>query len=320
MHCKCLRASESIVEKYAIRLSGQINIRLLLSLAYLNAQSIICLLVILSVIAECFYRFYFRDLIFLPRMILCQIYVLHPARSDNFNHQQIVSQGVNAAAVFSEIMNKCSIWKMNQKGGATFNSYITYLSFESFTFMIIYFDKMFCPLETLKADTIWIMISIKIRNHFRCCCYCALENLFLVKSSFAAFGTCHAFWTEALKHPPRSSQFFTSYTQSHSIIVLLLIQNIFKTFKGEVVFWQNSRQFLCCCKTLDSLRVRRRFKKQATCLFRFFQCFCYFYHRVNGQFLPRSSIRIYFLPFSHFQALYTQAAPGNELQPRFKIN
>ena len=198
MHCKCLRASESIIEKYAIRLAGQINIRLQLSLAYLNAQSIICLLVILSVIAECFYRFYFRDLNFLPRMILCQIYVLHPARSDNFNHQQIVSQGVNGAAVFSEIMNKCSIWKMNQKGGASFNSYVTYLSFESFTFMIIYLDKMFCPLETLKANTIWIMISIKIRNHFRCCCCCALENLFLVKSSFAAFRTCHAFWTEAL--------------------------------------------------------------------------------------------------------------------------
>ena len=86
MHRKCLRASESIIEKYAIRLAGQINIRLLLSLAYLNAQSIICLLVILSVIAECFYRFYLRDLNFLPRMILCQIYVLHPARSDNFNH------------------------------------------------------------------------------------------------------------------------------------------------------------------------------------------------------------------------------------------
>ena len=135
---------------------------------------------------------------------------------------------------------------------------------------------MFCPLETLKANTIWIMISIKIRNHFRCCCCCALENLFLVKSSFAAFRTCHAFWTEALKHPPRSWQFFTSYTQSHSIIVLLLIHNIFKTFKGEVVFWQNSRQFLCCCKTLDSLRVRRRFKKQATCLFRFFLVFLLF--------------------------------------------
>ena len=78
------------------------------------------------------------------------------------------------------------------------------------------------------------------------------------------------------KNPPRSSQFFTSYTQSHSIIVLLLIHNIFKTFKGEVVFWQNSRQFLCCCKTLDSLRVRRRFKKQATCLFRFFLVFLLF--------------------------------------------
>ena len=130
---------------------------------------------------------------------------------------------------------------------------------------------MFCPLETLKADTIWIMISIKIRNQLRCCCYCsALENLFLVKSSFVAFGTFHTFWTEALKHPPRSSQFFTSFTQSHSIIVLLFIQNIFKTFKGEVVFWQNRRKFLCCCKTLDSFRVRRRFEKQATCLFRFF--------------------------------------------------
>ena len=26
------------------------------------------------------------------------------------------------------------------------------------------------------------------------------------------------------------------------------------------------------------------------------------------------------MPFSHSQALYTKAAPGNELQPRFKIN
>ena len=84
MHCKCLRASESIIEKYAIRLAGQINIRLLLSLAYLNAQSIICLLVISSVIAESASNF--RDLNFLPRLILCQIDVLHPARSDNFSH------------------------------------------------------------------------------------------------------------------------------------------------------------------------------------------------------------------------------------------
>ena len=157
MHCKCLRASESIIEKYAIRLAGQINIRLLLSLAYLNAQSIICLLVISSVIAESASNF--RDLNFLPRLILCQIDVLHPARSDNFSHQQIVSQRVNAAAVFiTEIINAL-IWKMNQKGETTFNSYVTQLSFESFTFMIIYLDKMFCPLETVKADTIWIMIS-----------------------------------------------------------------------------------------------------------------------------------------------------------------
>ena len=133
---------------------------------------------------------------------------------------------------------------------------------------------MFCTLETLNADTIWITTSIKIRNHFRCCCYCALEKVFLVKASFVAFGSFHTFWTEPLKHPPRSSQFFTSYTQSHSIIVLLFIQNIFKTLKGEVVFWQNRRQFLWCCKTLDSLR--RRFKKQATCLFRFFLVFLLF--------------------------------------------
>ena len=88
MHCKCLRASESIIEKYAIRLAGQINIRLLLSLAYLNAQSIICLLVILSC-SNCrvFLSLLFQRVKFPPYIdSLPNVYVLHPDRSDNFNH------------------------------------------------------------------------------------------------------------------------------------------------------------------------------------------------------------------------------------------